>query len=74
MTGRTTTGLKGGNNEEYEGRVGAVESRDATRIRGHVRSLARWNIRLADLETGNFSVSWLFMMGLLVFARLFTSQ
>ena len=68
LTGRLTTRYNEGFNDEYERRVEAVDSGDPGRVRGHLRAMMRWNIRLSDLEAANFGVNWVLMTGLLVFA------
>ncbi len=37
-------------------------------IKNHFKNLMKWNIKLSDLETINFSVIWFFMIGLLIFS------
>ena len=37
-------------------------------IRNHFKNLMKWNKKLSDLETVNFSIIWFFMVGLLLFS------
>lgn len=68
FTGKLTTRYNQQLNDEHERQVDAVESGDAPRVGRHIRDMMRWNIKLSDLEAGNFGIVWVFMMGLLVFS------
>lgn len=43
-------------------------SRKNYKIEKHFTNLMRWNIKLSDLETINFSIIWFFMIALLLFS------
>ena len=58
----------GSYNEELERRVEVLSSGERGAIRLHFKKLMGWNIRLSDLETVNFSLSWLLLIGVLVYA------
>lgn len=66
LTGKRTTRYNKGYNDELETQVSAIESNEPDQTRGHIKRLMRWSIRLSDLETVNFSVSWIFLMAFLV--------
>ncbi|MEM1294417.1 MAG: ABC transporter six-transmembrane domain-containing protein, partial [Verrucomicrobiota bacterium] len=68
LTRNSTFRFNQGYNEELEDRVRVIESEDDPAIATHFRKLMRWNIRLSDLETKNFSLSWALLMGVMVFA------
>ena len=53
-------------NTELERQVDVIEGRYPIQLRRHLSLLMRWNIRLSDLETINFSIVWLVMMVFLV--------
>ena len=55
-------------NEELERRVEVLSNGDRDSILVHFKKLMGWNIRLSDLETVNFSLSWLLLIGILVYA------
>jgi len=60
--------LNKGQNDEFEKQVDLISSHDRSKIKTHFSLLTRWNIRLSDLETINFSLTWV----ALSFALLFT--
>lgn len=55
-------------NDEQERQVSALSSDNPVLLHRHLERLMRWNIKLSDLETINFSVTWLSMMAFLVYA------
>ncbi len=55
-------------NNTLEEQVGIVEKRNPEKVRIHIRQLMKWNIKLSDLETMNFSLLWLAIIGLLIYA------
>lgn len=46
-------------NDEMERQVDILSARQKAGIQGHFRALARWRIRLSDLEARNFSIVFL---------------
>jgi ABC-type bacteriocin/lantibiotic exporter with double-glycine peptidase domain len=56
-----------GYNDIYEKQVEAL-SGSHVETKNYFHGLMKWNIRLSDLETVNFSIIWIFMMGLLMYA------
>lgn len=69
-TGGRTTRLNHHYNNAMEGQVAAIELRATTPIRGFMKNMMSWNIKLSDLETIIFGVIWLAMVALLVFSVL----
>ena len=49
-----------------ERQVDIISKNEVPGLKNHLRDLMNWNIKLSDLETINFSVVWVFMMGFLV--------
>lgn len=67
-TGTLTTKLNRHYNNAMEKQVIALERRENRPIRGYMRRLMRWNIKLSDLETRIFAVIWFAMVALIVFS------
>ena len=74
LTRRTTYALNRGANDETEQRVHILSEEPMPQVSAHFRRVMRWNIRLSDLETVNFAVSWLVMIAVLLFAVVATIQ
>lgn len=55
-------------NSEMEKQVAVLSENNAIGLRWHLKKLMKWNIKLSDVETINFSIVWLFMMAFLVAA------
>lgn len=53
-------------NDELEQQVDVLEENRQRRVRVHFGRIMKWNIRLSDLETLNFSAIWIVMAALLV--------
>ncbi len=68
LTSTKTYRLNRGYNAELEKRVKVLEQGDKNGVVGHFKNVMRWNIRLSDLETTNFSLSWVFLIGVLLYA------
>lgn len=51
--------LNKGQNDEFEKQVDLISSHDRSKIKTHFSRLTKWNIRLSDLETINFSLTWI---------------
>lgn len=68
LTSGKTYSLNKGFNDESERRVSALSSNDPAEAARHFQRSIRWNIRLSDLETVNFAVSWLIMIAVLLLA------
>ncbi len=74
LTSKKTYRLNSGYNSELEKQVEVLSGDDRPGIAAHFKRVANWNIRLSDLETANFSLSWLFLMGVLVYAIVATIE
>lgn len=59
-------------NQILEQRVDALGQKGMFAIRTHFMDLMRWNIKLSDLETVNFAILWLGVVGLLIATPLLT--
>ncbi|MEM9142284.1 MAG: ABC transporter six-transmembrane domain-containing protein [Bacteroidota bacterium] len=53
-------------NEAVEDQVDVIHSAQPKKMDAHLDNLMQWNIKLSDLETVNFSLSWLILMVFLV--------
>ena len=53
-------------NDELEKQVDVLKENSPPSLLHHLKEMMRWNIRLSDLEAGNFALSWLVLMGFLV--------
>lgn len=57
-------------NNELEKQVSVLSEKKESALKLHLTKLMRWNIKLSDIETINFSLSWLIMIVLLIFSIL----
>ena len=53
-------------NDEFEQQVDVIASTSYARIKAHFKKLMVWNIRLSDLETINFSLTWFILAAVLL--------
>lgn len=53
-------------NQEMENRVEVLSQNSPITMNWHLRKVMKWNVKLSDLETINFSVVWLIMICFLV--------
>lgn len=53
-------------NNELEKQVDIITTNDPQKLSQHLHRTMHWNMKLSDLEAGNFSLSWLILMVLLV--------
>jgi len=60
--------LNRGQNDEFEKQVDVIVAQSQPAVKNHFRRLMRWNIRLSDLETINFSLTWVVLAGVLLFS------
>ena len=67
VTGKLNYKLNAAYNSELEKRVNAIESANPRFIDSHFRSLMKWNIKLSDLETGNFFFIWIGIIALFIY-------
>ncbi len=66
LSSRKTVRLNGELNNEMEAQVNIVAQPNAKMLKSHISRLMQLNIKLSDLETINFSLSWLAMSGFLL--------
>ncbi len=64
-SGRTIRFNKQYNNVS-EKQVSVIDQKDPEALGSHLKDTMKWNIKLSDLETVNFSLSWILMMVFLV--------
>ena len=66
-----------GQNDELEKQVEIIAqqadppsngNRDSNRLEKHLKTLMGWNIKLSDLETLNFSMTWIVLAGVLIYS------
>ncbi len=74
VTSTTTYALNEGANHEAEQQVQVLSHALLPDVSAHLTRLMRWNIRLSDLETVNFALSWIVMIVLLVYSVASTAQ
>lgn len=55
-------------NNALEEQVDIIERRKPTEVKSFMKSLMRWNIKLSDLETVNFSLVWFGGIALIIFS------
>lgn len=72
LTSKRTYFLNSGFNAELENQVKVISQNNKASIVNHFKNVMKWNIRLSDLETANFSVSWIFLMAVLIYAIIAT--
>ncbi|MEM7032770.1 MAG: ABC transporter six-transmembrane domain-containing protein [Chloroflexota bacterium] len=60
--------LNKGYNDELEKQVDVLTTANNTQIEKHFKNVMRWNIKLSDFETFNFSLVWAGMIVLLLYA------
>lgn len=65
---KTTYALNKGINHESEKQVHVLSNEPMSAVSAHFGNLMRWNIRLSDLETATYAVSWFVMIVVLLYA------
>ncbi len=73
-TSRLTFRFNKGANDQSERHVDVLSRNDPPEIADHFNKIIRWNIRLSDLETVTFSLSWMVMIGVLAYSIFSTVQ
>ncbi len=68
ISSRRTIRLNRSFNDEFERQVDVIDKKDPRELSYHLKGIMKWNIKLSDLETVNFSLSWIVLMGFLVSA------
>ncbi len=68
LSGKKTFLFNQAYNNELEEQVNVISQNRQSELKLHLLKLMRWNIKLSDVETINYSFSWLFMLLLLLAA------
>ncbi len=68
VSGKFNYRLNAHYNDQLEKQVETLESRNITIIKDYYTSLMKWNIKLSDLETINYLVSWIGVIALFIYA------
>lgn len=55
-------------NDEFEKQVDVIKEKDAIKIKHHIIQLNKWTIKLSDIETVNFGLTWVLVISLQFFA------
>ncbi len=66
MTSNKTTFFNKSSNDELEKQVDVIAKNDEDELKTHLSRMMKWNIKLSDLEAGNFSATWLVLMAFLM--------
>lgn len=70
ITSNRTMRLNKSSNDEQEKQVAIIAQNDTHELDQHLKKMMKWNIKLSDLEAGNFSISWVLLIIFLVGAIL----
>lgn len=68
FSGKRNFRLNKGYNDQLEKQVDVLTAADEHRTAAHFKDVMRWNIKLSDFETFNFSIAWAGLIGLLLYA------
>ncbi|MCG8639245.1 MAG: ABC transporter six-transmembrane domain-containing protein [Desulfobacterales bacterium] len=60
-----------GQNDEFENQVALISTKDTKKMKKHFKDLMLWNIRLSDLETINYSLTWIVLSTALIVSVFF---
>jgi ABC-type siderophore export system fused ATPase/permease subunit len=55
-------------NNELENQVDIVKTNNGQKIKSHIHKLNKWTIKLSDIETLNFGLTWILVILLQIFA------
>ena len=66
ITSKKTIKLNKASNDEFERQVDVIAQNDEGELNLHLKEMMKWNIKLSDLEAGNFSISWIVLISFLV--------
>jgi ABC-type multidrug transport system fused ATPase/permease subunit len=66
--GKKTLALSGSLHDELENEMDVISSGEPERVRLHYDRVARWRVRLSDLEAVNFGLTEFFVLGLIIAA------
>ena len=68
MTSPKTIRLNQSANDVLEQEVKVLSQNNEASLDRHLQEVMKWNIKLSDLEAGNFSLSWLTLTSFLILA------
>ncbi len=68
ITGKLNYRLNANYNNQLEKQVEILESQNTNIIRNYYKSLMKWNIKLSDLETINYLITWIGIIALFIYA------
>lgn len=74
FTSKKTLSLNREFNDEYEKQVDIIGTNKPVKTRKHIKLLNKSTIRLSDIETFNFGISWILIICLQLFAVVVTSD
>lgn len=66
LTSSKTIQFNKSSNDELEKQIDTINKNDESELNHHLKEMMRWNIKLSDLEAGNFSISWIVLLLFLV--------
>ncbi|MEM6631968.1 MAG: ABC transporter six-transmembrane domain-containing protein [Bacteroidota bacterium] len=66
LTRKKTMRLNKSSNDEWEKQVDILNRNDKHALSLHLKEMMKWNVRLSDLEAGNFSISWIILISFLL--------
>lgn len=59
LTSKKTIDYNEASNDEMEHQVTVLEKNNQNELKKHLKKVVKWNIKLSDLESFNFSISWM---------------
>ena len=68
LTSQRTISYNRHYNNALEEQVDVIEKRQPEKVKYYMRDLMRWNIKLSDIETINFSIVWLAVVALFLYS------
>ncbi|HAA10712.1 MAG TPA: hypothetical protein DCE41_03065 [Cytophagales bacterium] len=74
LTSKRTVQYNRHYNDELEAQVDVIASEDPVQLHEHLKAAMKWNIKLSDLEAGNFSFSWFILLGFILLSILLPIQ
>jgi len=68
VSGKLNYRLNAGYNSQLEKQVEILETKNIGNVKNHFNSLMKWNIKLSDLETVNYLITWIVVIALFIYA------
>lgn len=66
--------LNRGQNDEFEKQIEILSTNQPDVLKIHLKKLMSWRIKLSDLETTNYSITWIILTSVLIFSVLAVSS